>query len=247
MATYDPGPPHAWEELFASAPLDEMVNHSSRRFRVHFGPAFYRGRLDGTARVLIIGQDPGTDELLAHRTLIGHSGQRVQRLLGRIGVTRSYLMFNTFLYGVFHQFDAELRGIAQEPAIETWRNQAFDAAKAENQLEAVLAFGAAARIAVERWPGSAGLPLFTLTHPAAPEATVVADWNRDLSEMAAVIAPDDDGTPDLTPYVTMGSAEATDIPRMDLPFGVPSWHGTGGATRSVRNGDDRLIWTAPPV
>ena len=27
-------------------------------FRVEWGPVFHRGRLDGTARVLIIGQDP---------------------------------------------------------------------------------------------------------------------------------------------------------------------------------------------
>lgn len=248
MIMHDPGPPIAWEQLFAEAPIDEMVTHRSGRFRVHFGPVFYRGRLDGTARVLVIGQDPGTDELLAHRILIGQSGQRVQRLLGKIGLTRSYLMFNTFALGVFGQFDDELRAIAEEPSIEMWRNRVFDAANANNQLEAVLVFGAAARFAVERWPGAAGLQVFTLTHPAAPEATVLADWNRDLCALGAAVAPDDDGLPDLTPYnASFRPADAANIPRFDLPFGVPSWHGTGGGTRSIRDGNDKLIWSAPPI
>ena len=31
-------------------------------FRVEWGPIFHRGRLDGTARVLVIGQDPAVHE-----------------------------------------------------------------------------------------------------------------------------------------------------------------------------------------
>src|SRR4051794_40827469 len=31
-------------------------------FRVEWGPVFHRGRLDGSARVLIVGQDPATHD-----------------------------------------------------------------------------------------------------------------------------------------------------------------------------------------
>jgi hypothetical protein len=243
---HDPGPPSSWEGLFAEAPLAHYIGHASGRFRLHFGPVFYRSRLDGTARVLVLGQDPGTDELLGHRSLVGQSGQRVQRLLGKLGVTRSYVMFNAFLFGVFGQFDAELRSVSEEPPILDWRNRALDAAKAGNWLEAVLAFGAAARHAIEHWPSATGLTVFTLTHPSAPAGNVAADWNRDLPAMIGAVAPDGDGTPDPTPYgVGFGAGDAADIPRFDLPFGVPGWHGTGGTTRSARDGDDRLVWTAP--
>jgi len=118
---HDPGPPSSGEGLFAEAPLAHYLGHASGRFRLHFGPVFYRGRLNGAARVLVLGQDPGTDELLGHRSLVGQSGQRVQRLLGKLGVTRSYVMFNAFLFGVFGQFDAELRSISEEPPILGWR------------------------------------------------------------------------------------------------------------------------------
>ena len=62
---HDPGPPPEWEALFASAPLDAYVNAPAAPFHTRFGPVFYRGRLDGTARVLVVGQDPSTDETLA--------------------------------------------------------------------------------------------------------------------------------------------------------------------------------------
>src|SRR5688500_16462974 len=77
MPPFDPGPPPAWAALFDQAPVDHYVTHPSGRFRTTFGPVYYRGRLDGTARVLIVGQDPSTDEVLAQRILIGEAGQRV--------------------------------------------------------------------------------------------------------------------------------------------------------------------------
>ena len=36
-------------------------------FRVEWGPIFHRGRLDGSARILIIGQDPAPPETVARR------------------------------------------------------------------------------------------------------------------------------------------------------------------------------------
>lgn len=243
--SFDPGPPDAWHELFEQAPLDQYVNHASNRFRLAFGPVYYRGRLDRTARVLVVGQDPGTDELLGQRAFVGQSGQRVQRVLNKIGITRSYIILNTFLFGIFGQFDNEMQTIASEPAIEGWRNQAFEKAKSDNELEAVIAFGAAARFAVDHWPGVADLPVFELVHPAAPDNVVLPDWNKDLQNLISQIAADDDGQPDPTPYgAPFGPTDAADIPRFDLPFGIPPWHGTGGRTRSVLDGNDRLVWDA---
>ena len=43
-------------------------------FRVEWGPVFHRGRLDGTARLLVIGQDPAQHEVIARRTLVGGRG-----------------------------------------------------------------------------------------------------------------------------------------------------------------------------
>jgi len=40
-------------------------------FRLEWGPVFHRGRLGGTGRILIVGQDPGPHEAIARRILVG--------------------------------------------------------------------------------------------------------------------------------------------------------------------------------
>src|SRR5258705_5040824 len=98
MADFDPGPPTTFATLFAGSP-------DSGGFRQHFwfdwGPIFYRGRLDGSARVLCIGSDPGPTERIACRTLVGDAGQRVQGFLSKLGLTRSYLCLNVFSFALF--------------------------------------------------------------------------------------------------------------------------------------------------
>src|SRR5262245_19043360 len=39
---FDPGPPYPWAARFAAAPLDHYLNHPSGRFRLAFGPVYYR-------------------------------------------------------------------------------------------------------------------------------------------------------------------------------------------------------------
>ncbi len=178
---HDPGPPPGWSEFFQAAPVDYYVNHPAGRFRLDFGPVYYRGRLDGSARVIVIGQDPSTNEILAHRILVGTSGQRVQRLLGKVGITRSYIMLNTFLFSVFGQFNSQLEAISEEPEVEGFRNAFLDRIAGENRIQAVVTFGVGARHGFERWPGGAGLPVFHAMHPSAEEADVA----RELEPAAA--------------------------------------------------------------
>src|SRR5262249_36675853 len=75
-------------------------------FRVEWGPIFYRGRLDGSARILCIGQDPAQNEDIVRRILIGVAGHRVQGFLAKLGIDRSYVMLNAFLYSVYNQNSA---------------------------------------------------------------------------------------------------------------------------------------------
>ena len=49
-------------------------------FRTEWGPIFHRGRLDGSARVLILGQDPAQHEAIVRRVLVGTAGKRAQGL-----------------------------------------------------------------------------------------------------------------------------------------------------------------------
>lgn len=247
MASYDPGPNSAWRTLFEAAPLSHYATYPLKPFHTRFGPVFYRGRLDGSARVLVIGQDPSTDEVLAQRILVGQAGQIAQNFLSRLGLTRSYLMFNTFLFG--GQSGKLKPAMATDATIMAYRNSLFDKAKATNALEAVIAFGAHAQASAASWPGIGGLTVIPLKHPTAQGGGVAADWNSHFAAAHAAIAPDPDGHVDATSYDETAAMPTTDIPRGDLPFGLPAWHGTKGVTRSKRgsspNFETQILWTAP--
>lgn len=244
---FDPGPPAAWAKLFAQAPLAHYLAHPAGRFRTEFGPVYYRGRLKQTTRLLVVGQDPSTDELLAQRNLVGSAGQRAQGLLRKLGLTRSYTMFNTFLFGIKGQLDPAMSAIAQEPPLQNYRNQLFARLAATNPLQAIISFGNGADLAVAQWAGRPPvLPWVQLHHPSADEAIVLPNWNAALAGLHAALTPDPAAPVDLTPYgAAFGPADIADVPRADLPFGLATWHGTGGATHSQRDGDAVIKWQSP--
>ncbi|NET37277.1 MAG: uracil-DNA glycosylase [Cyanothece sp. SIO1E1] len=245
---FDLGPFPEWNNFFQGAPIDYYLEHASERFRIEFGPVFHRGRLDGTAKVLVIGQDPSTDEIIAQRAFVGASGQRLQRYLNKIGITRSYIIINTFIFSIYGQFDDEMRGISLEPTIKNYRERMINYILEKNEIEAILTFGNGPRHAVENWTNSTGLPIFNLVHPAAPETTAFPSWNTQLPDIIDMVTPDDATLVDASIYEgswRRGTNRA-DIPRYDLPFGIPDWHGTRG-TRSQRGPSDRkknITWTS---
>src|ERR1700733_216973 len=116
---YDPGPvgePYA--SLVASYPGSDVYPPDS--FRVEWGPLFHRGRLDGSARLLVIGRDPGQCGAGLRRILVGEAGHRTQGLMAKLGFTRSYLLVNTFLYSVYGQAGGGRHKDA--PGIVAYRN-----------------------------------------------------------------------------------------------------------------------------
>jgi hypothetical protein len=62
----------------------------TKDFGTEWGPVFHRGRLDGTARLLVIGQDPAQHETIVRRTLVGGAGHRIQGFVAKLGLSRSY-------------------------------------------------------------------------------------------------------------------------------------------------------------
>src|SRR4029450_5283104 len=99
MAEVCAGYPAPFDVLVADYPGEDV--YPSADFRTEWGPIFHRGRLDGSARGLVLGQDAGHPAAISLRILVGEAGQRVQGLLARLGIRRSYVMVNTFLYSVF--------------------------------------------------------------------------------------------------------------------------------------------------
>ena len=69
-SNFDSGPPSAIATICGHCP----VPATPEAFWTAWGPIFYRGRLDGSARLLCIASDPGPTERIAHRTLVGDAG-----------------------------------------------------------------------------------------------------------------------------------------------------------------------------
>ena len=162
---HDPGPPRnrRWARLFADIPdyrgLGLALGGDAERFRWQFGPVSYRGRLgDRQVKVLVVGQDAGSDEALAHRSFVGESGSRVQHLLAHLGITRSYLFLNTFVYSITGQFGGALEDLALDPdsPVARHRTRLFDYAAERNDLRLVIAVGRAARESVLAWNRARG-------------------------------------------------------------------------------------------
>jgi uracil-DNA glycosylase len=209
-------------------------------FRVEWGPVFHRGRLDGSARVVVIGQDPAQHEAITRRILVGAAGQRTQGFLARLGIDASYVMVNTFLYSVFGQGGGERH--ADDAAIAAYRDRWLDALLVGSGVEAVVALGRLAGRAFEAWKQTpAGrdveVAFQRITHPTAPESSaggdpqryaeavraMLANWNAGLERLRpAVRHPDVDR--DLVPYgEALTPADYAAIPERDLPAGLPAW------------------------
>jgi hypothetical protein len=225
------------------------------QFRVEWGPIFHRGRLDGSARVLVIGQDPAQHETVVRRILVGEAGRRVQGFLAKLGISRSYVFVNTFLYSVYGSAKAKTR---KDPRLVAYRNRWLDALLVGRKVEGVLALG---RVADEAWQfwketpaaQSVSVAYAGVTHPTQPESSSKGDktklvaatkkllqnWNAGLQALAPAVQH-----PDLpTPLVPYGEAWAEDdrvgIPEFDFPAGLPAWmHEQDGWAR--RAGADDL-------
>jgi hypothetical protein len=208
-------------------------------FRTEWGPIFDRGRLDGTARVLVIGQDPAQHETVARRILVGEAGQRFQGFLSKLGIDRSYVLINTFLYSVYGQGGGQKH--IKDQLITDYRNRWLDAIAAHNQLQAVITLGGLADTAYHAWPGATGATwkYTTVLHPTYPDSASASgqitkkaamkrlcdNWNTALDVLSKAPGKVTADTPrPLAHYGdTITPAEHTLIIEEDLPPGLPDW------------------------
>ncbi len=256
MAEFDAGPPARLAAHFAALPT--YAPHREK-FWYDWGPVFYRGRLDGSARLLGIASDPGPTERIAARTLVGDAGQRVQGFLGKLGLTRSYVLVNAFSYALLPSRAQAATAMLSEPAHRAWRNTLLDAVTGPS-LQAVVAFGVQAQAAVRLWDGAPDVTVLAVPHPSSRDArALVTKWQAALEQLRGVVTPDDDGDPSGPGYgSTFAESDYARIPPRDLPFGLPSWLGDDRAGRTGtprrNNSAERLstdllntlVWRAPP-
>ncbi len=225
------------------------------QFRAEWGPIFHRGRLDGSARILVIGQDPAQHETIVRRVMVGEAGRRIQGFLAKLGVTTSYVIINTFLYSVFGSVKAATR---RDPRLVAYRNSWLDALLKGTSVEAVVSLGTAAAESWNIWRQTAAGQSFggafaAITHPTQPESSSEGDkaklalatknmlrnWNTGLQTLKPAIANPDVATPLALYGDAWADGDRIPIPEADMPEGLPSWmHENDGW--AVRKGADML-------
>lgn len=246
---FDAGFAPPYDQLCRDFPGDTV--YPAKDFRTEWGPIFHRGRLDGSARVLAIGQDPAQSESIARRILVGTAGHRFQGFLFKLGIDRSYVMINTFLYSVYGQQGGSKH--RNDGSIIAYRNLWIDTIFANNSIEAVITLGTLADGAWQAWKktatGRTCDPAYAhITHPTQPDSASKGDtkkqaqlvkqmlqnWNAALSAVKPQIKHPDSQRA-LVPYGdSFLAGELVEIPEADMPPGVPPWMrgASGWATRT---------------
>jgi uracil-DNA glycosylase len=251
---FDAGYRRPYASLVHDYPGEEVYPPDS--FRTEWGPIFHRGRLDGSARVLVIGQDPATQETICRRILVGEAGQRMQGLLAKLGITRSYVLVNAFLYSVYGQGGGN-RHIDDE-GISAYRNRWLDTLAGNNALQAILTLGHLADRAYEAWkstPAGAacGAAYANVIHPTYPESAsrsgsitkaeamqrLCDSWNAAVTLLQPVVSPDED-LPSVPYGATIAKEDLAPIPAEDLPAGLPAWMRSLDAWTSRTGADAQL-------
>ncbi|MFF0345307.1 uracil-DNA glycosylase family protein [Kribbella sp. NPDC004875] len=257
MADFDPGPPATVARHFAKVPSYAELRDL---FWYDWGPVFYRGRLNRSARLLAIASDPGPTERIAGRTLVGDAGQRVQGFLTKLGLTRSYALVNAYSYALIPARAQQAAPLLSRPDQLTWRNTLLELITGP-ELQAIVAFGVQARSAVELWTSKPNVPVFEVPHPSSHKPKILIDsWRAAIIELRTIVTPDPDGDATVPNYgPKFLETDYAPIPPRDLPFGVPSWLGDDAWGRHDKprhnNSVDRpdtdvlntLVWRAPKL
>ena len=229
MPEFDRGPTAAFADLLAQVPDPP----DPAAFWFDWGPIFYRGRLDGTARVLVVASDPGPTERIANRNLVGNAGQRVQGFLAKLGLTRSYVCLNAWAYAVHPSRASAMKKRLADPAQLQWRNAVYDRAT-DRTLQAIVSMGGMAHEAMRLWTSRPEAELVEIPHPSSHDETVLLDeWRAAVDHLRTVVTPDGDGDNGGPNYgATFAEADYAPVPRRDLPFGVPDFLGDDAWVRA---------------
>lgn len=238
--------PHPFDPGYVAEPFLTLCTeypavsvYPSDQFRLEWGPLFHRGRLDGSARVLVIGQDPAQHETVVRRILVGEAGRRVQGLLAKLGITQSYVAINTYLYSVYGSVKAKTR---KDPNLIDYRNRWLRALLVGSKIEAVIALGQAADEAWQFWKAtpdgqSSSVAYQAVTHPTQPESyskgdktklaaatkKLLQNWNAALGILSPQLQHPDRSTPLVLYGESWAEGDRVEIPGSDFPAGLPEW------------------------
>jgi len=175
LGEYDPGaaPDSKWVELFADVPnyrrIGAQILGDTEKFRWQFGPMWYRGRLgQNQVKAFVVGQEGAQDENVSNRAFTGSTGTKTQKFLNHLGLYRSYLFLNTFVYTINGQLDKDLgfefmeqgKGVGNpdmSPLVE-YRHRLFDQMLVSNSgsIALFMGVGAGGKASLATWINARG-------------------------------------------------------------------------------------------
>ncbi|MEP6619381.1 MAG: hypothetical protein ABJE47_08700 [bacterium] len=237
-AQSDAGPTGAIKAVMDATPDYQHEVGDATTFWYAFGPVLYRGRLDGSARVLCVASDPGPSECLpfVRRTLIGDSGQKTQGLLAKLGLTRSYVLVNGSAVAMRpSQASKGLKILKTNVAITSSRHALYNSLLTAS-VQAIVVLGIPAHELYDVWaasnPAVKKTKVFKLPHPAAVDRdgsghdAALIEWATAVKSLRKIVTPDADGnasTPNYGAFFT--EMDYARIPRWDLPSTAPLYAG----------------------
>jgi hypothetical protein len=234
---YDTGPDAAWTERFAKTPAATIVEtESGISLATDFEhPVWYRGRLNGQPKVLVLTQDYGLDQVIAGRAATGDTGQKLNHLLAGAGVGLDYVMLNTFPYPVANVAHEQVEALAMSPSLTSYRNDLIAKLLEEKGIKTVITVGAVAEKAfgAVKFTGS----WVKLSHPS--DADAVTSWNSALTQLKTMF-----GGTGAAYRTTSFKNVRLSIPREDLVWGAALWFGSSGDL-SLHPHESWIFWNAP--
>ncbi|MBL4850585.1 MAG: hypothetical protein JKY65_34135 [Planctomycetes bacterium] len=247
MDAFDRGPRGRIARHLARAPRYPNTGDYKGVFWADWGAVFYRGRLNGTARLLGIASDPGPTEGLpfVRRSLVGDAGQRTQGFLEKLGLTRSYVLVNAFSYPTRpSRIDQGRKLFRDFPEQLLWRNEYYDLLYSSGNIQGIALFGLQATKAFDLWNAyrqAKGHPdlrlevtVVDVPHPSSGRGewdsfasrSLARGWRRGISDLRKVVTPDDEALAKQPNYgLSFSEVDYAPIPPLDLPKKAQTYPG----------------------
>ena len=231
FSDFDAGPGSDFARLFMGG-MPGLAWPDFKALGVTSDPSFgwgqiHRGRPDD-ATVYILADQQSNDDIFTGRTLTGESGQRLQRFLSSMGILTKYIVIRTLPVDTMDLPPAKIGSISLNPQVLKIHQAILDRVIAQSPaLKLALSFGTAAGSVMTKLSlhDTPAVQLKSWTSPGS-----LNDWQQKLQDIKLIPYPKEAVNPSFQYDGARGQ-----IPRIDLPFGVPRWVGTSGNRGSRPN------------
>jgi hypothetical protein len=203
---------------------------------------WYRGRINGGSKILVVGQNTGIDNVIGGRTMVGDDGQHLAHLLQNVGAGTDYVVVTAYPYIVTQGED--VAKLAMTPSLAKFRAEVIGKIVKTNGVKAVITMGALGKDAFAKAETGFSGPVIEI--PEIGEAQAHVKWNAAIDRLKNEASKIGLKGGQFVPYASAEQFKVTRraIPREDLPYGKPMWFGTTGSMSQIASAS-WLFWNAP--